>query len=53
MNTGADLDERIRLALEAENTGNVHQRRHVVVERALDALLRPFLGEEDEVEQLS
>lgn len=53
MNTGADLDERVRLALEAENTGNIHQRRRAVSERALDALLRPFLGEEDEAEQVS
>lgn len=48
-----DPDERVRLALEAENTGNAHQRRGAIVERALDALLRAALGEEVELEHSS
>lgn len=53
MTRPADLDERVRLALEEENTGNPHQRRHAIADRALEALMRPFLGEEDEAGQLS
>jgi hypothetical protein len=48
-----DPDERVQIALVAENSGNQHQRRMVVVDRALDALLRSALGETDEVGQVS
>jgi hypothetical protein len=44
-------DERVRAALEEENTGNSHRRRHAIVARALEALLRPLLGEGDGSEQ--
>lgn len=40
-----DPDERVHLALLAENSGNVHQRRMAVIDRCLDALLRSALGE--------
>jgi hypothetical protein len=53
MSAGADLDERVRLALEAENTGNPHQRRGVISDRCIDALLRSALGESDEWGQAS
>lgn len=46
-----DPDERVQVALVAENSGNQHQRRMVIVDRALDALLRSALGEPDEVAQ--
>jgi hypothetical protein len=39
-------DERVRAALAEENTGNPHRRRHAIVARALEALLRPLIGEE-------
>jgi len=45
-------DERVRAALEEENTGNQHRRRHAIAARALEALLRPLLGEEDESGQV-
>jgi len=48
MNAAAAGDERVRVALEEENSGNQHLRRHAIVARALEALLRPLLGEEDE-----
>ncbi len=46
-----DPDERVQLALLAENSGNFHQRRMAVIDRCLDALLRSALGEEDEAVQ--
>lgn len=48
-----DPDERVQIALVAENSGNQHQRRMAIVDRALDALLRSALGEGDEVVQAS
>jgi hypothetical protein len=48
-----DPDERVQVALVAENSGNRHQRRMVVIDRCLDALIRSALGEEDEVAQSS
>jgi hypothetical protein len=44
----SDPDERVRCALEAENTGNPHQRRAIISDRCIDALLRSALGEEGE-----
>jgi hypothetical protein len=46
-----DPDERVQIALVAENSGNQHQRRMAVIDRCLDALLRSALGEEDNLEQ--
>jgi hypothetical protein len=49
----SDPDERVQVALLAENSGNQHQRRMVVVDRCLDALLRSALGESDILGQAS
>lgn len=49
MTERSDPDERIQVALVAENSGNPHQRRMAIVDRCLDALLRSALGEEGEV----